>query len=206
MPAQRPSRKPRLWVEQWEIVRQMNDAAFDNPAFAFEQTAVKVGARFSDTPEGRLLRKECRKVFHRERDKPEYVLEHGKFLVWQREAYNRLYYGFWIMFLGGFVLSLRVTPYRHFGLASILIEAFRFLAILGTVVNFRVQQFSIIFLSGARELFLFKTMGREDSAETASKKINTYVPLISHGETFLQIMAASFLLIAFGGSFLVRVS
>jgi len=63
----RTASKPTLTTEQWELVGQMNDAAFENPNLDFEQNAAMLGARFSDTPEGGLFRREWKKIFDRER-------------------------------------------------------------------------------------------------------------------------------------------
>jgi hypothetical protein len=59
--------KPTLTPEQWELVGQFNDESFENPKLSFEEVAAKLGARFSDTPEGRLFEKECRACFDLER-------------------------------------------------------------------------------------------------------------------------------------------
>jgi hypothetical protein len=42
-------------------------------------------------------------------DEREFELENVRFLARERDAINRIYYGLWIMFLGGFVLSLHVS-------------------------------------------------------------------------------------------------
>ena len=64
--------KPRLSVEQLEIVGAFNDYAYEYPKLDFEAVARKVmGVRkpFPDTPTGRLLRRECKAIFDRERQK-----------------------------------------------------------------------------------------------------------------------------------------
>jgi len=64
--------KPRLSVEQLEIVGAFSDYAFEYPKLDFETLARKViGVRkpFPDTPTGRLLRRECKAIFDRERVK-----------------------------------------------------------------------------------------------------------------------------------------
>jgi hypothetical protein len=63
----RAASNPKLTTEQWELVGQMNDAAYGNPGLDFETAAGQLGCRFSDTPEGRLFRKECKSIFDRER-------------------------------------------------------------------------------------------------------------------------------------------
>ena len=64
--------KPRLSVEQLEIVGAFSDYAFEYPKLDFEAVARKViGVRkpFPDTPTGKLLRRECKAIFDRERAK-----------------------------------------------------------------------------------------------------------------------------------------
>jgi hypothetical protein len=63
----RTASKPKLTTEQWKLVGQMNDAAYEDSELDFDAAAVKLGCRFSDTPEGRLFKRECRAVFDRER-------------------------------------------------------------------------------------------------------------------------------------------
>ena len=76
--------------------------------------------------------------------------KYAKFLQWDRDANSRLYYAFWIVFLGGFVLSLQL---RHTTgcLQSALLILFRFLAILGSAVNFFHQNLAIDELSKLRQ-------------------------------------------------------
>jgi hypothetical protein len=64
--------KPRLSVEQLEIVGAFSDYAFEYPKLDFEAVARKViGVKkpFSDTPTGKLLRRECKAICDRERAK-----------------------------------------------------------------------------------------------------------------------------------------
>jgi hypothetical protein len=66
------------------------------------------------------------------------VKQTGEVLGSSVEISNKIYYNLWIVFLGGFVLSLH-TPSgisRHVFWAVVI---FRLLAMLGTVVNFFVQ-------------------------------------------------------------------
>src|SRR5579862_691801 len=72
-------------------------------------------------------------------DEREFHLEHLKASAQEREAVNRLYYGFWIVFLGGFALSLRVGYGKHVFVAETLLIAFRLLAVVGTAINFWMQ-------------------------------------------------------------------
>jgi hypothetical protein len=72
MPAKKPAHKPRLSVEQLEIVAAFSDYAFEYPRLDFDALARKViGIRqpFANTPTGRLLKRECKQIFTRERAK-----------------------------------------------------------------------------------------------------------------------------------------
>lgn len=64
-------RKPKragLTVHQWEIVGQFNDFAYEYPNLTFDEVVKKELAKpFPNTPRGRKLRSECKKVFDRER-------------------------------------------------------------------------------------------------------------------------------------------
>jgi hypothetical protein len=55
---------------QVEIAGQFGDYSFKNPKLTFEEVARNnFGPNmFSKTPNGRLFKKECRKVFDRERE------------------------------------------------------------------------------------------------------------------------------------------
>lgn len=61
--------KPQLMPEQAELVGQFDDASYEYSSLDFEAVAAKVGARFFDTPEGRLFKRECNAIFDRERQK-----------------------------------------------------------------------------------------------------------------------------------------
>jgi hypothetical protein len=72
MAAKKTPAKPRLSVEQLEIVGAFSDYTFEYPNLDFEAVARKViGVRkpFPNTPTGRLLRRECKQIFDRERAK-----------------------------------------------------------------------------------------------------------------------------------------
>jgi hypothetical protein len=75
------------------------------------------------------------------------------FLQWDREVNSKLYYGFWIMFLGGFVLSLGPTITHTNSAQCILIwlYAFRISALVGVVINFLLQSFAINAVREARK-------------------------------------------------------
>ncbi len=67
------------------------------------------------------------------------------FLKWDREAYAKLYYPLWILFMGGFVFSLSTDRYHGPIPAYIvgLIYLFRILAVAGTALNFYVQRLAL---------------------------------------------------------------
>ena len=68
MPTKTTYRKPRLSVEQPEIIGQFSDYSFDYPHLNFEQVAKKVlGAPFPNTASGRAFKRECKTIFDRER-------------------------------------------------------------------------------------------------------------------------------------------
>ena len=60
---------PKLSFEQVEIVGQMNDYSYENPGITFEEVVRKEFKQnpFPDTLNGKLYKKECRKVFDMER-------------------------------------------------------------------------------------------------------------------------------------------
>jgi hypothetical protein len=58
--------KPRLTLEQMEIVGQMNDISFENMKLTFEQVVKKYGIKFTGS-NGNLFKQECRRIFARER-------------------------------------------------------------------------------------------------------------------------------------------
>jgi hypothetical protein len=60
--------KPRLTLEQMEIVGQMNDISFENKKLTFEQVVKKYGIKFAGE-NGKLFERECRQIFEREREK-----------------------------------------------------------------------------------------------------------------------------------------
>jgi hypothetical protein len=60
--------KPKLTLEQMEIVGQMNDISFENKKLTFVQVVKKYGITFTGS-NGRLFERECRQIFEREREK-----------------------------------------------------------------------------------------------------------------------------------------
>jgi hypothetical protein len=64
----KPKPGPKLTLEQMEIVGQMNDISFENMKLTFEQVVEKYGLKFTGS-NGKLFRRECRRIFAREREK-----------------------------------------------------------------------------------------------------------------------------------------
>jgi hypothetical protein len=60
--------RPKLTLEQLEIVGQMNDISFENNKLSFAQVVKKYGIKFTGS-NGRLFECECRQIFARERKK-----------------------------------------------------------------------------------------------------------------------------------------
>jgi hypothetical protein len=131
-------------------------------------------------------------------------LDPAKYLAWERDAINRLYYGLWVVFLGGFVLSLHVVAYRQSCLVIVLLIVFRLLAIAGTAVNFFMQHQAIGSLSSIKAALDYAAFNHEISAGTELKKARESERIVAGCEKLLQIIAGAFLLIAFAGSFLVH--
>jgi hypothetical protein len=71
--------------------------------------------------------------------------EHFAFLQWDRDINGRLYYALWIVFMGGFVLSINSTIRLNSPSVCMimLVYLFRILAIIGSVLNFILQDEAI---------------------------------------------------------------
>ncbi len=139
-------------------------------------------------------------------DENEYRLEHAKFSAWERDAFNRLFYGLWVIFLGGFVLSLHVTVERYTHVAFVFVVVFRFLAIAGTALNFVMQYCALIYLGAVRELVFYSAYSSMATLHgTAREKAEKYAPIVKRCEKWSIWIAAVFLSVAFAGSFLVHI-
>lgn len=150
-------------------------------------------------------------------DPDESLRKYTESLTTEREALNRIYYGFWIMFLGGFVLSLHVSIERHPHLAYGLLFAFRVLAIGGTAVNFRMQERAIGSLSALNRAIHYQNSaklefeqnnhegakGYIDLASSLHKRMNADDKAVTRSENILKVIGALFLLVAFVGSFFI---
>jgi hypothetical protein len=135
----------------------------------------------------------------------EYRLEHTKLLAAERDAINRLYYGFWIIFLGGFVLSMHVTEGRHPRATTTFVVIFRILAIAGTAANFAMQYYSLDSLTGYRRSVFHDAVGNRGIAEAAVKDSLRSGELANVFLLVLTYIGAAFLLVALVGSFFVRI-
>jgi hypothetical protein len=135
----------------------------------------------------------------------EYELELFKAMAWERDALHRLYYPFWILFMAGFVLSLRVPFHWCICLNSVLLVVFRFLAVLGTGLNFMSQHTDLTGISCYRWAYVYKTTGKPDEAkkqyEASQALAGTSVKL----NNWLLGVTITFLATALVGSFLMHV-
>lgn len=60
---------------------------------------------------------------------------------WNSDATSKLYYPFWILFMGGFVYSLTMaTPQPDTQNFALSVHLFRIIAIVGTALNFLAQK------------------------------------------------------------------
>jgi len=83
------------------------------------------------------------------------IKEHPDFLKWDREMNGKLYYALWILFMGGFVLSIGYTNQPDlFSNCWIrpLLRIFRLLAVIGSAINFFSQSRAIDAVRNARAL------------------------------------------------------
>jgi hypothetical protein len=71
---------------------------------------------------------------------------HEKLVQWDQDSNGKLYYALWILFMGGFVLSLQFANRPEFYTHAIMRPAmrlFRILALLGSALNFTMQSMAI---------------------------------------------------------------
>ena len=81
--------------------------------------------------------------------------EQPEFLQWDREINGRLYYALWILFMGGFVLSIGYSNQPDLFsncLIRPLLHVFRLLAVIGSALNFWFQSRAIDAVRHARAL------------------------------------------------------
>jgi hypothetical protein len=138
----------------------------------------------------------------------EYQLEHVKAMAWERDAVNRLYYGLWIVFLGGFVLSLHVKfdktdPRVHLVIA--IVTGFRVLAIFGTALNFWMQYHALKSLRYRRLSIFYGAFGDRAHSNRAEEKAQKAARIEYLCEVPLLVFAVGFLLLALVGSCVIRI-
>jgi hypothetical protein len=81
------------------------------------------------------------------------IKEQPNFLQWDREINGKLYYALWILFMGGFVLSIGYTNQPDLFsncLIRPLLHLFRLLAVIGSALNFYFQSRAIDAVRHAR--------------------------------------------------------
>jgi hypothetical protein len=74
------------------------------------------------------------------------VKTNSEFLQWGREINGKLYYPLWILFMGGFVLSIQLSTRPDFYSALTMrpaLRLFRILAVVGSALNFAMQSLEI---------------------------------------------------------------
>jgi hypothetical protein len=83
----------------------------------------------------------------------ERMKQHSRFLEWDREINGKLYYALWIVFMGGFALSINSTVAFSTPTSCTLwlLRAFRVLAVAGSVLNFVLQSKAIDAVRYSRE-------------------------------------------------------
>ena len=139
-------------------------------------------------------------------DEREYSLEHMKMRAQEIDARNRLYYGLWIVFMGGFVLSLHVSPKSGYEAVTwLLVVVFRLFAVAGTGINFWMQYQAIEALRLTREVSRAVAFGNVRIADAFGSDITTANRQVDQWGTYLLRLGALFLVLAFIGSFLVHV-
>jgi hypothetical protein len=138
------------------------------------------------------------------------IKEQPDFLQWDREINGKLYYALWILFMGGFVLSIGYTNQPDlFSNCWIrpLLHVFRLLAVIGSALNFYLQSQAIDAVRHARafsiQMDLHKALTDDNKPESAkeafdqaqelNRKLIVMDALNSWLERSLIICAAAFL-------------
>jgi len=137
-------------------------------------------------------------------DHHELDLEHMKASALERDAVLRLYYALWIVFLGGFVLSLRISYGELACLAKVLVAAFRLLAVVGTLLNFWMQYHAIRAFSYIRREQYALYDKNKLMADNFHTKMEDSAGAAESLEPYLIIVGTLFLIVAFILSFSVR--
>jgi len=137
---------------------------------------------------------------------PKYPAEQVKSWEWERDAVNRLYYGLWVVFLGGFVLSLRVPVRWCFCATTILMVAFRVLAIAGTALNFLMQERALTALSHFRFGMVCESEGDPTLAAEKYSEAAELNRIVIQFDNWLKGVGFLFLLLALISSFVVKIA
>ncbi|MBI3895889.1 MAG: hypothetical protein HY313_08135 [Acidobacteria bacterium] len=129
---------------------------------------------------------------------------YSKYLSLERDALNRLYYAFWIMFVGGLVYSFHIPTTQYPHLVFYLVLAFRVLAVVGTGINF-IMQYHAIASVGHIQVFNFLKGQQGKELEAAKRAIQAEKSdrIVSCCEIPLQLVAGAFLLTSLVLSFLL---
>lgn len=84
------------------------------------------------------------------------IREHAEFLRSEREMNGKLYYALWILFMGGFVVSIGKISQNSCSSTSLralgLLHTLRILAVLGSALNFLYQDLAINSVRLARQV------------------------------------------------------
>ena len=107
------------------------------------------------------------------------IKEQPDFLQWDREINGKLYYALWILFMGGFVLSISYTNQPDlFSNCWIqpLLHVFRLLAVIGSGLNFYFQSRAIDAVRYARsisiQMDLHKALTDDNKPEAATEALD----------------------------------
>ena len=133
----------------------------------------------------------------------EHEYEYTKYLAWERDALNRLYYGLWILFMAGFVYSFHIPAVPHPCIVSWALAFFRVLAVVGTGVNFLMQYHALASLGHIRIMQLNKGQGNQCGADEERAQAQQSDRIVRRCEIPLHVIAATFLIEALVLSFLV---
>ena len=107
------------------------------------------------------------------------IKEQPEFLQWDREINGKLYYPLWILFMGGFVLSIGYTNQPDLFSncwIRLLLRVFRLSAVIGSALNFYFQSKAIDAVRIARavsiQMDLHKALADENKPEAASAALD----------------------------------
>jgi hypothetical protein len=107
------------------------------------------------------------------------IKEQPDFLQWDREINGKLYYALWILFMGGFVLSISYTNQPDLFsncLIRPLLHLFRLLAVIGSALNFYFQSRAIDAVRHARvfsiQMDLHKALADGNKPDAAKEALD----------------------------------